>query len=258
MQTASTAPSPEATGRVDVHLLGRFRIVHRSAEVELPHNAQRLVAFLALADRVLERTYLAGCLWLDKSERRAQANLRSSLWRLRQCGVPLVEVTPTVVRLAPTVTVDVSGAVDLGRRLIDEKALVAEHELDGSMLRADLLPEWYDDFVEVERERLRQLRLHALEALARRLLAVGLTASALDAALAAVVAEPLRESAHRSVIAVHLAESNVYEALRQYDILVRLLEEQLGVEPSSAVRALVAPYLGGGLSGRSVPRSTYA
>ncbi len=62
--------------------------------------------------------------------------------------------------------------------------------------------------------------------------------------LGAVRSEPLRDSAHRSVIEVHLAEGNHAEALRQYDGYRRLLADELGLPPSPAIRRLVAPLLG--------------
>lgn len=81
----------------------------------------------------------------------------------------------------------------------------------------------------VERERLRQLCLHSLEALSERLLELGRYGDAMEAGLNAVRAEPLRESAHRAVISVHLREGNFGEALRQYRRYERLLWEELGV-----------------------------
>jgi tetratricopeptide (TPR) repeat protein len=71
----------------------------------------------------------------------------------------------------------------------------------------------------------------ALEALAELLVGAGQLARALEAALSAVRAEPLRESAHRALIRVHLAEGNRGEAQRQYDLCRRLLRERLDTAP---------------------------
>ena len=57
--------------------------------------------------------------------------------------------------------------------------------------------------------------------------------------LAAVAAEPLRESAHRAVVSVHLEEGNVSEAIRQYRLCRRLLGTELGIEPSERMQVLV-------------------
>ena len=87
-------------------------------------------------------------------------------------------------------------------------------------LSADLLPDWYDDdWVLVEREQYHQLRLHALEAMCARLTSIGRFGQAVQAGLAAVQGEPLRESAHYILIKAHLAAGNRWEATRQYEAL---------------------------------------
>src|SRR5262249_37005908 len=108
-------------------------------------------------------------------------------------------------------------------------------------LVGDLLPDWYDDWLRDEREELRQTRLHALESLARVLSQSGHHADAIQAALAAIRLEPLRESAHRTLIEIHLAEGNRSEARRQFQRCLRLLREELGVEPSDSMRLLLDP-----------------
>ena len=89
------------------------------------------------------------------------------------------------------------------------------------------------------RERIRQLRLHALETLGQRLIDQGRPAQAIEVGLAAVAADPLRESAHRVIVSAHLAEGNRSEALRQYRTFERLLDEQLGVGPSDRMLTLI-------------------
>src|SRR5262249_9511790 len=101
------------------------------------------------------------------------------------------------------------------------------------------LPDWPDDWLIVERERLRQLRLHALERLAERWTAQGSYGLALEAAMAAIRADPLRESAHRAAIRVHLAEGNLSEALRQFERCRAVLLEEFGVEPTEATTGLL-------------------
>jgi DNA-binding SARP family transcriptional activator len=61
-----------------------------------------------------------------------------------------------------------------------------------------------------------------------------------EAGLAAVRAEPLRESAHRTLVRAHLAEGNRFEANRQYHNCRRLLQAELGLEPSRGLRELIA------------------
>ena len=200
-------------------------------------SAQRVIAFIALHDHPLQRAYVAGSLWLDSSEARAHANLRSALWRLGRPGCALVDTRDQQLRIDADVSVDVRD-IELGIRAMLAGSDVA---LSASLLGADLLPDWYDDWVLLERERFRQLRLHALEVLCERLTEAGRLGEALDAGLAAVAGEPLRESAHRALVRVHLAEGNTAEALRQYGLFRRMLREQLGLEPSAQIEQLLRP-----------------
>jgi DNA-binding SARP family transcriptional activator len=221
-------------------LLSGFQVERGGKPVPLPLSAQRLLAFLALHERPLQRLFVAGSLWLDSSEERANASLRTALWRLRRPGCTLVEATATHLALAPGISVDLREATERARR-----AIAGDGEPDPAGVAAlcdagDLLPDWYDDWVVLARERFRQARLHALEALCLSLAAAGRYAEATEAGLAAVAGEPLRESAHRVLIQAHLAQGNPSEAIRQYRLCKRLLLEQLDLPPSPQLKQLLA------------------
>jgi DNA-binding SARP family transcriptional activator len=218
-------------------LLNGFDLEIDGRSVALPTAAQRLLGFLALRDRPVRRDFAAATLWTDSTEARAQANLRSALSRLRG-SVALVASTGRTVQLGDDVWVDMRDVVTTARAVLRGDADV---EIDAALLGADLLPGWYDDWVVVEQERLRQLRLHALEAHCERLRAEGRFGEAIDAGLTAVAADPLRESAHRALILVHLAEGNQCETLRQYERYRAVLADELGLEPSAELRRLVRP-----------------
>jgi DNA-binding SARP family transcriptional activator len=222
---------------VELRLLDTFRLSCGGEAVALPMSAQRMLAFVALSDRPVLRSYVAGSLWLNSCERRAHANLRSALWRLSASGLRVI------VASSPHLVLDRSVSVDLRERERIARSLMlgggsGDVDLDCAALAADLLPDWYDDWVVFERERYRQLRLGALETLCERLLVAGRIGEALDAALTAVAGEPLRESAHRAVMAVHIAHGNTGEAVRQHDLFRDLLAAQLGLEPSERMRRL--------------------
>lgn len=224
---------------VRVELLGGFDVSRDGQRIPLPLSAQRVLALLALHDRPLLRAFVAGVLWLDSPEERAAASLRSVLWRLQLPGRDLVEAGRAHVGLAREVWVDVRDARAFARGVLShdvERDNLMEWE---ARLGGDLLPHWYDDWVLMERERFRELRLHALESLCDQLLEVGDPAQAMEAALAAISADPLRESAHRALIRVHLSEGNHSDALRVYRRYRRLLQEELGVEPSEQLRGLL-------------------
>jgi len=219
-------------------LLRGFELRQGDDLVQLPLSAQRVIAFLALHDRPLHRLYVAGSLWLDTSEARANASLRTALWRLGRPTCRLVDASTTHVGLASAVEVDVREAKAAARSLIrGSGGAVAPEVLYES---GEILPDWYEDWVLIEREHFRQLRLHALEALCVELTAAARFAEAAEAGLAAVEGEPLRETAHRTLIAAYLAEGNPGEAIRQYRFFRRLLHDQLGLEPSELMEQLVA------------------
>jgi DNA-binding SARP family transcriptional activator len=221
-----------AQGITRVNLLRSFELRHNEQSVALPPAAQRLIAFLALERGQLRRVYIAGTLWIDYSQDAANANLRTALWRLRRLRYPVIDTTATHLALAPHVVVDFEEASESARRMFADSSACQEAEYDGVLSAGELLPDWYDDWVVIERERFRQVRLHALEALCYSLTCEGRHGKAIEVGLTAVAAEPLRESAHRAVMRAHLAEGNRGEALRQYEHCRRVLEP-LGLEPSS-------------------------
>ena len=137
--------------------------------------------------------------------------------------------------------VDVRRATVLARSIVtgsfNEDTIVALLE---PRLCHELWPGWYDEWVLVERERHRQLSLHALESLCDHLTAAGRYGAAVQAGLAAVDREPLRESAHRALVRAHLAEGNAWEAIRRYRHYEKIAARDLGVEPSSMMRSLLS------------------
>lgn len=238
----AVAPAPANVGQSRsgrLSLLNSFALSSEGQDIALPRSAQRLIAFLALHERGQARLNVACALWLDTPEERAFANLRSALWRANHGGRVIVESFGGLLRLSSQIGVDVWHARHTALRLIDQAPGDDPAELAVSLLDAELLADWYEDWVLVERERFRQLRLHALEAACETLTAERRYAEALRVGLAAVAAEPLRESAHRAVIRAHLAEGNRGEAVRQYRLCRRLIEGSLGSRPSRSLEQLV-------------------
>ena len=229
-----------------VVLLGGFAVELQGAEPgstldELPHGVRRVVAYLGLSGRPA-RAAVAGHLWPDVCEERALGSLRSALWRLHKVAPGLVESSGGALFLAPGVRVDVREFTQWARCVLDPRTDVDGIPFVDRGLPGELLPGWYDEWVLLERERLCQLRLHALEAWAGKLAAAGRYGEAIQAACAAVQVEPLRESAHRALVRIHLAEGNVAEAVRAYESFRALLAAELGVEPTAQMDALVCRF----------------
>jgi hypothetical protein len=79
--------------------------------------------------------------------------------------------------------------------------------------------------------------VRALEAVSQAAASSGAMADAIAAAEEAVKLEPLRESSHLRLVSAHAAAGNRAEALRAYEHCRRLLAEELGVKPSTAIEA---------------------
>jgi len=222
-----------------VRVLGGFDVLVEHQHLSLPTQAQRVVGYLAVTQRTTRRDALAGRLWPFSTQHRAQANLRTAIWRINQASNRVVVTDRNLVRLDDDVDVDAQVVGQVARDLI---AATVEDDIATSvlsLLELNLLPGWDDDWLVVERERLRQLRVHALESLSRSLAACGRFSEAIDAAISAVAAEPLRESAHTALIEVYVAEGNVSEASLEMESYQSLLQAELGIRPSNRFRALL-------------------
>jgi DNA-binding SARP family transcriptional activator len=232
-------PNADDPVRLEVRVVGRFEIVQQGASLRSARNSARLVAYLALHPGKQRRVTVASHLWTDATEARASACLRTALWKARNDHPSLVDASGPTIQLADAVDVDLHRMVDAAQRLIASCTHSELGQLTPGDYTNDLLPDWDEDWLVLERERWRQLRIHALEAIAGNLIGASRFAEAIDVAHMAIAAEPLRESPHHLAIKAHLGERNQYEALRHYDRFVKHLNTELGVGPSSRLRALV-------------------
>jgi DNA-binding SARP family transcriptional activator len=225
-----------------VALLGGFGLFWGGSVLYVPRASQRLLALLALQGRMVKRAVVAGTLWPDSSESHAYSNLRSTLARLEGTARSALAASRLELGLAEGVAVDVHLAQALARRLLDPAVTPGQSELGMAAVAAfsaTLLPDWHDDWLLIEAEDWRQLRVHALEALAGHLIAAGRWGEASGAATAAVRAEPLRESARAALIQLHLAEGNQSEAVREFTRYQALLNAELGLEPTPRLSELI-------------------
>jgi DNA-binding SARP family transcriptional activator len=220
---------------LSLRLLGGFAVEGPDGSVPLPTSAQRVVAYLALQDGPVRRPRLAGVLWPDTSDLQARANLRSALWRTRRLA-PLIGADDSALALSSGIDVDTRWLRD---RAEDAVMARIRGTPGGVAFDMELLPDWYEDWVIAERERLRQILLRTLGGLVPRLLARGRTAEAIDVGLHAVRLEPLCETSHQALISAYLAAGDRASALRQFDEHTTLLRDELGLPPADATVALV-------------------
>jgi SARP family transcriptional regulator, regulator of embCAB operon len=211
-------------------------------DIALADGPQRLIAFLALRKKPVKRRLAAGILWPDASADHAHSSLRSTLARLDHAARSALAVTPSQLGISQRITVDLWESEAIAHRLVGPHETLTVHRsaaAEVEALSADILPDWYEDWVIVEAEAWHQRRLHALEALANDLRAEGAFGDAASAAQAAIKADPLRESPRAALIRVHLAEGNVSDALREFSQYRHLLQRELQLEPTARLQHLL-------------------
>lgn len=240
----SDATGPPVGLRIRISVLGTLSVLVGGRPLtKLSLGSQRLVAYLALHDRTMSRASVAATMWPQAPDQRAGASLRSALSRMDPLIRQAIVASSTGLRLADTVAVDLRESQALARRLLQQGARPTDADVSWAAVAAlsvELLPDWYDDWVVGESEGWRQMRVHALEELVRRLNAAGRLAEAAAAARAAIRVEPLRESAHAALVRVHLAAGNQYDALAAFEGYRTLLRRELCLEPTPLLSELVS------------------
>jgi DNA-binding SARP family transcriptional activator len=249
-------PPTHTPSRWHLRLLDCWLLSKGNDEPSLGLREERMLAVLALFGSRM-RGYVAGVLWPDSTDDHAMGNLRVAICRVEREAPGLLQHEGSRLGLSDDVRVDVHDFLSLTDRLIGPAAYTrADRKLTAraahKLQRGDLLPGWYDDWVLYERSRLLQLRLRALEGLAERLTARGDTTAALSAAMAAVAIEPLRESGHRALINVHIADGNHHDAVREYQSFRTMLAAEMGVVPSGQLEALIRPLMCNRLPARAM------
>ena len=236
-----------------VALLDAFAVTEGGIERGLSAAAQRLVALVALHGRPVHRDYAASTLWPHLDARIAGASLRSTLSRLRSASPHLMLAGSGDLGLADGVRVDVFEFDDAASHVIDgtDGANACDIVWRGRFT-AELLPGWDDEWVLFERERLREVGLHAVEAQAAQLASEGQFTRAISVAYTAIELDPIRESAVRTLIEIHLAEGNRALAAHCYMEFRDRLRAALRMEPSGELTRLIAGLIVGG-TGRPVP-----
>ena len=228
----------------ELSLLGSWQLRYGSAPLPVTIPAQRFLVLLALQGRQ-RRSYVAGTLWPDVLDTVALKRLRGVLWSLRRCCPRLIEARDGALALNDGVWVDVHELVASATALLEHGARDPNRLLAHLAILAnpgEVLVGWYDEWITLERTRINELRIRALEVLVDALLFAGLHVQASRAATTAVELDPLRESTHRALMRVYLAEGNGALARRQVHRYREILRSELGSgEPTEEMLALLAP-----------------
>lgn len=236
-------PVAESTANTHHHwsirLLGGFGLAGPNGRVEVPPAGQRLVAYLAIEGHPVRRSTVAAAIWPDVDEARARANLRSTVCRLGAL-TPVVDATVTSLSLGPDVDLDV---LDLQHAVAAARAGVAQVTAPRPGFDLELLPGWDEEWVELERERVRQLALHLLDDVVSLSVQDGRHGDGVDAALRAIRLDPWRESSHAGLLRALLAGGNRAAAIAHFRRFAAQMREELGLSPSRDLLEVVGEIL---------------
>lgn len=228
-------------------LLGGFEARRATGDVVLlPGQKDRaLLAYLAIArGDSHSRERLAGLLWSERGDQQARDSLKHALLRLRRGvgagdGGPLRADRQSIALERIGVDIDVLTFERLARKntidaLVQATSIYRGELLDGLAVHDPA----FEDWLLLERQRLRQLFERALASLMSQALAAGERAPAAEAARRLLSSDPLSEAAYRTLMQVHVDEGQTAQALKLYDGLWDRLHRELGVRPEPATVAL--------------------
>ncbi len=240
-----------------IQTLGDFRLNNDTDESIAINQArqQAMLTYLLLHRQTPQsRQHLAFLLWPDSSESQALTNLRKALTHFRQAAPVLAQAIfadHKMIQWRPDFPYLLDVA-DFEEKLTQATAAQqAGHQREAISLLAaavtlysgPLLPSCYDDWLLAERERLHQRCLQALEQLGAHHEQQRDFATAIRYAQQLLRLDPLQESTHLQLMKLQALQGDRAAALRTYHTCARMLERELGVEPSEETQAAYARLL---------------
>ncbi|WP_417768057.1 BTAD domain-containing putative transcriptional regulator [Stappia sp.] len=234
---------PVSRVRLHASLLGvpRFEVDGRPVSFR-SRKAEGLLARLCLTgDGRLSREMAANLFWEDSSEHHARSSLRQTLLILRRnlmaagfdgLDSDKINISLDLSRVETDVEALLAPGGTVARRLLREKRL-SERLFEGGETLAEPFTAW----LRVRRQQLHDQLRGILEPMIR--LGAGDWRSMEDAALALLNLDPTHEPACRAFMTSRAASGDFTAALRAYEELWNILEEEFDSQPSSETQALV-------------------
>lgn len=226
---------------LEIRLLGQFSLHLDGNLIEMPARpAQSLLAYLLLNPVPHRRERLAGLLWPDSSEANARRNLRQALWQIRRAfgdrADDFIVVDEITLAFNPEgdYWLDVAAIARPTEETATADALMAEV----AAYVGELLPGFYDEWVQLERERLQAQFERKLTLLLERLVAAQRWPEVLHWGERWIALGYTPEPAYRALMTAHAGLGDQASVADVYRRCVEALERDLGVEPSAQTRTL--------------------
>jgi DNA-binding SARP family transcriptional activator len=226
-----------------IELLGGFRLIDDGHPLTRTPGTrqQQLITFLILHARnaAVPRQRVAGSLWPESTDVQALTNLRRELHHLREEWPrldALVDAGPRTLAWSdkPGTLVDVAAFdADADRGLAGSRD--ALHEA-AALYQGDVLPDCAAEWIEADRERLRQRAKQVLTTLIGLLEQDRAFGDAIEYAQRLVRLDSLDEQAWCALMRSHSRRGDRATALHLYQQCAATLKKELGIQPSAATR----------------------
>lgn len=229
-----------------IKLLGSEEILDTTGRMlRLQRRKSRaLVYYLAANADPVTREHLLTVFWSDLERSAALQTLRTTLHYLRKALGEALIVEDERVGLAPEVEVDtrrLTRALQQSSKGQEIENLQEALDLyDGDFLADFSLPDTaeFEEWLTVQREYYRRQVINGLVRLSRHYESLNDLRRALEMLERALAINPLQEDLQRESIRLLYLSGDRPGAIRRYDQLRRMLDEELGVPPMAETRAL--------------------
>lgn len=227
-----------------------------------------LLIYLACTQREHPRETLAELLWDDLSQERTMGNLRTALSDLQKHLAPYLIVTRYSAGVAPDTPlfvdlVTLTRALDTADRALQlNESLTAAAAaalsdalqlVNGDFLRGFTIKaaRGFEGWYTLEAERIRGRIIEAYGRLADHALGKRLYKQAAEYASRTLAFDPLWEPAHRILMRALACGGQRSQAISQYELCCRLLDEELGLEPEDETATLYKQIISGKISAQA-------
>ena len=233
---------------MDFRLLGPLAVFDGPAPLPIAAGKQRalLAVLLLQANRTVGREQLVDALWGEEVPESAQKMVQIHVSQLRK-ALPegrLLTRAPGYLLEAADDEIDLARferSVAGARRALSQGQAEQARALLGDALalwRGRALAEFSEPFARHEGARLEELRVAALELRIEADLALGHQRDVVSELEALIVQYPLREQLRSQHMYALYRSGRHAEALASYQAFRRTLSDELGMEPSAALREL--------------------
>jgi len=214
-------------------------------------KAQALFCYLAATGQPHHRDALVGLFWADVPEEKAKRSLRVALANLRKALPDAINATRTSVSFnrACAYWIDTDAfqtfLQPVLQNALDDSDELAALQVGIDLYRGDFLADVrvkgapaFDEWLIVERERLRLLMIRALQRLIRTALDAGHQDDIIGWLRRLLALDPLHETAQRQLMLALAHSGELTAALAQYENCRQTLATELGVSPMPETEAL--------------------